>query len=138
MQQHGGKYGERLHVFHLETINILTHIAMRGRAQGPSRCFIPKSMDSKPKAGNIAKDNIGEGKVEIFGNLERGVGRYNVEDRQRTPLIISTLLAILLSGSGAKKLSPIMDLSGSEVNHKLSKVDWFTIPYVVLELTRIM
>jgi len=95
-------------------------------------------MDSRPKAGNIAKDDIGEGKVEIFGDLERSVGGYNVADRQRTSLMISTLLAILLSGSGAGKLSPIMDLSGSEVNHKLSKVDWFTIPYVVLELTSIM
>ncbi len=44
--------------FILKTIYILTQIAMRGRAQGPSRCFIPKSMDLEPKAGNIAKDTV--------------------------------------------------------------------------------
>jgi len=54
---------------------------MRGRALIPSRCFIPESMDMKPKVGNIAKNIIGEGKVEIFGNLKRGMGGYNVADR---------------------------------------------------------
>ena len=111
---------------------------MRGRALIPSRCFIPKSMNTKPKAGNIAKNIVGKGKVEILGSLIRGLGGYNVADRQRTPMMISTVFAIPLPGREAGELSPKMNLSGSEVNHKLSKVDWFTIHYVVLELTSIM
>ena len=52
-------------------------------------------------------------------------------------MMISTVFAIPLSGSGAGELSPIMNLSGSEVNHKLLKLDWFTIHYVVFELSSI-
>lgn len=64
-------------------------------------------MDWKPEASNIAKDIIGEGKVELFGNLVRGVGRYNVADRQCTPMI-STLLAMLAWDTRGKPSTPFM------------------------------